>query len=98
MRLEAVRQANNAAVLRQQVFHFDPNYYPYLNAMGAVDVNANGVSNSHVGTGPLIGSGVGVGGAAHVNVAFPGNNAGGGNAAVDSHGIYSQGANGSEPL
>ena len=34
MRLEAVRQANNAAVLRQQVFHFDPNYYPYLNAVG----------------------------------------------------------------
>ena len=42
MRLEAVRQANNAAVLRQQVFHFDPNYYPYLNAVGGADPgNAN---------------------------------------------------------
>lgn len=35
MRLEAQR-ANNAAVLRQQVFHFDPNYYPYYNAATGV--------------------------------------------------------------
>jgi len=48
--LEAVRQANNAAVLRQQVFHFDPNYYPYFNsnggggAMGADLVSGNAMS------------------------------------------------------
>lgn len=49
MRLEAVRQANNAAVLRQQVFHFDPNYYPYLNAVGGADpgnANFNGLTGA----------------------------------------------------
>jgi hypothetical protein len=45
MRLEAVRQANNAAVLRQQVFHFDPNYYPYF--------NSNASDNSSVGGGSV---------------------------------------------
>ena len=55
MRLEAVRQANNAAVLRQQVFHFDPNYYPYLNAVGGAEPGLPGagqqpsVHNASVG-------------------------------------------------
>jgi len=55
LRLEAVRQANNAAVLRQQVFHFDPNYYPYFNSngggMGSDMVNSNVVNGFGGGNG-----------------------------------------------